>query len=902
MNKLKPRAALAVSIAVALYASSTPIVFAQTQTTPPTASEEAKELDQVEVIGLREATRNARQRERDTDTIVNIIAADDVGNFADQSVGDALQRVSGLAVDRDAGEARRLTVRGLNAQFSPVNINGMRIGTQDLDRDAVIDVLPSDLLGVIEVNKTLTPDMDADAIGGAINLIARDPFESKQGGSLRAEANSNSNAGGVTPRNTVSYTNRLDLAEGSRFGYSLAFSYSERDIEGTTQRNRDVPVFSTLTPPLRLPTDPQPVSPGNCFDSEANCFFRSRRVDSRFDESNRTRIGFAANMDYFISQNHEMYLRLIGSDFARDEILYTDRYDFGNTITALGSNTASFRNAELRKSVNLQEQDSETWLAQFGGTSKTENWRFDYMLGASNNTFERSQQNGRFRIRGINASYVQTEDTITVTPSSGTAATANINNLANYVFDNLILNDEVRRDNIRTLKLDAKRNFEWGDDDFGSIKFGVKFDRRDKTSDRTERSGTPPAGTNLSNVSLANLDTGIPGFGLMPDPFNLVSLYANTAAGAGITTATANSGFEDFSVAEDIDSAYIMGTWDITPDFSLFGGVRLEKTSWKTSGQLVETIDPLVGANVTTSGPSQTFDVNYNNVLPSLHARWNYSENMVFRASLSKAVVRPNYDEGSATSSISTNEVTAGVYNRTYNGGNPLLNPLTANQFDLSWTWYPQEDTVLYAGLFYKEINDFYVNAVLTGNDVTLAGLPIANGTVNGGFDAVRVVFNGDSAKIQGIELAAEHRFSFWPGLFASANLTWLDSKSTVPLLRGNQTVPLVDQADKVANLSVGWENEKFSFRISGNHRGEQLDTLATTAQLDQVVKAYTSYDFNARWNVFEGLQFYLDVGNLNNEKETTQWRGDENGSIAGDEGGVESYGRSYAIGFRLDF
>ena len=97
--------------------------------------------------------------------VSNVISADQIGRFPDSNIGDALKRVPGIAMQNDQGEARNIVVRGLASELNSVTLNGNRIPSAEGDnRKVQMDVIPSDMIQTIEVNKTLTPDMDADAI------------------------------------------------------------------------------------------------------------------------------------------------------------------------------------------------------------------------------------------------------------------------------------------------------------------------------------------------------------------------------------------------------------------------------------------------------------------------------------------------------------------------------------------------------------------------------------------------------------------------------------------------------------------------------------------------------------------------------------------------------------------
>lgn len=899
---------LTLALAVSTALSATPLAAQDQQPAPANAQQaatEPTELDRIEVTGVRDALFNARAQERETNVISNVVTADDAGQFADQNVAESLQRVPGISIDRDAGEGRRINVRGLGPQFNPVTINGVLLATSDLDRDAVVDVLPNDLLGTLVVTKTLTPDMNPDAIGGAVDLRAIDPFERDDGGQLRLEAGRSEYGDRLEPKYNGSINRRTDLDDGGRFAFSLSGSYSRRDRVGDIQRNRDVPRYT------RVGADCDQDEP------EAGCVLRSVRADNRYEESDRIRYGVAANLDFAPNDSSNYFLRLIGSRYKRFDLRQTDSWRMGPTrATALGPGTGSFlggNDVELRKQTTFTKRDEQTYLAQLGGSNRTDNWAFDYWVAGSRNRLDVPYDDtGRFRVRNIAIDYVQSEDSIDIRGRQRTATSPDPANPSAYNLDNLTVIEEDRRDEILQAQLDARRDFVWGDRD-GFLKFGAKLHRRDKTADRTEISGNPvgaggvPA-TNLGQIPTYVPDSRIPGFGFFPRPEVARDLFAR---GAGrLSPQETNSAAQDYEVNEDVDAAYAMASFDLRENFSVFGGVRVESTKWTTSGFEVETVEPFDDDEdpVLTVRPISGFEKTYTDVLPSIHMRWEPAETVVVRGSLSMALVRPNFDEGAATRQVTTSEQEDGTYLRSLSGGNPQLDPLKARQADLSIAWYPNESTFLYAGAFYKRIDDFYINSTLTGADVASIGLPVGDGSIDGGFDSATVVLNGDRATVRGLEFAYEQAFVGLPGwlsgLFVSGNLTLVDTKADYSRIGRFDDLPLPDQADRIANLSLGWENDRFTFRVSGNYRDESLDVVSGRPELDQVLTDFFTVDLNLRWNVNDRWQVYFDAANLNDEKDVTVWRGNASsgGPFPADEGGVIDFGRSYALGVRYRF
>ena len=129
--------------------------------------DEVISMDQFVIKGVLVGTARAINQQRASDTLRNIVAADEIGNFPDENAAEALQRVPGLALYRDQGEGRYIIVRGVNYALNSVTLNGVKLAsTESGDRGIALDVIPSDALSSVEVTKVATPDMDGEGFGG----------------------------------------------------------------------------------------------------------------------------------------------------------------------------------------------------------------------------------------------------------------------------------------------------------------------------------------------------------------------------------------------------------------------------------------------------------------------------------------------------------------------------------------------------------------------------------------------------------------------------------------------------------------------------------------------------------------------------------------------------------------
>lgn len=130
-------------------------------------------LSEVVVSGQMSSTLKALNQQKNSDRIVNVISADQIGRFPDPNIGDALKRVPGIYVQLDEGEASLVSIRGTDPSKSTININGTNISGTGDNRSVSISAIPADMVQTVEVTKAITPDMDGDAIGGVVNLITR---------------------------------------------------------------------------------------------------------------------------------------------------------------------------------------------------------------------------------------------------------------------------------------------------------------------------------------------------------------------------------------------------------------------------------------------------------------------------------------------------------------------------------------------------------------------------------------------------------------------------------------------------------------------------------------------------------------------------------------------------------
>ena len=874
------------------------------------ATTDNEEIEELVVVGTKASLQKARDIEKSADGWKNVVVADDIGNFPDQNVAESLQRLPGLSIRRDEGEGRNVIVRGLSPAFNNVTVNGVRIGSSgaDANTDFVsLDVVPSDLLNGIEVSKTSTPDMDGDAIAGTINLKTLSGFDRKgSSANLRAEGSYNERAGKTSPKFSGDITRLFDTAAGENtLGIALTANWSEREI-----RLDDLRVSRSSGPDLRA------------FDLGAGSFYRPEEVDQRIEIGTRTRFGATASVEFRPNPDDRYYINLTGARLDDEDIRVQQEWETrratGSEVKVIGPNTGVFDDVDLEKQIFFQDTKNEVYSVGIGGENSFDNIDLNYQADYSENAFRNPLgSRGRFRERDELVFYSASDEGVIINATPDTdeysrrRSGVDITDPTKFNFDEILVDDSISEDEIFSVKVDVKWNFEI-DDRSAYLKTGVKLRSRDKFTDK-EQLIINPQDFGFTET-LADVDTFDPGktdlnnFVLIPNldaTQDLVNRARDAVFAAGEQFNTSNIN-DDFSVEEDILAAYLMGRVDLSNRLSIIAGFRVEETSLDSIGTMVETLrscdEPACDTTTNTEiGSGVITESNeYTDLLPSINLRYEATDNVLLRLAYTKAVKRPAFDENRPNLTIITEELDDGSFTRALVGGNPNLETLRADQIDFLVSWYPTRDIVISGGVFYKDIEDFIVEGSLVGDGVGLSGFPIGNGTIDGGFDNVQTFFNGPKATLEGFEFSYFQSFQFIPGVFVDGNVTWTDSESRLPDIRPDEVLPLPDQPDVIGNFSLGYEDEALTVRVSGNYVGEKLETVSTDRALDEIRQSRFSVDVGVRYRINERFQVYFDAINVNEAKDARVFRNGDNAPNLFER--VEDYGRTFQLGVRTSF
>ncbi|MGI9233289.1 MAG: TonB-dependent receptor [Woeseiaceae bacterium] len=830
----------------------------------------AEGLEEVIVYGQSAALAGALSQERSAENLVSVLDSDAMGQFPDQNVAESLKRLSGVTVENDQGEGRYVVIRGMDPDLNATSINGLRASAAEPRRAMQLDVIPSDVLDGLEIHKTLTADMDGDAIGGSINVKTLSAF-SRKGAYLkaRAEGSYNDLSEDWGPKMSVAGSNIFELDGGRRLGVAAALSWHDRELHIDNNEADDWEVADN----------------GSDYPEE---------FQPRLYSVGRERIGGVLNLDLDISDSTRLYAYTLYSEFTDTELRNRVTYDLSEddvldqaTVTDTSADFSLVGIERDTKGRDRRGQIAETLSISLGSETQLDTWLIETQFGYSYGQEETPDQ-----VSGVWAAEFESgvgpitagSPVLTLDRSNAQVPVVNsgflsaLNDASLYELDEIENFHEKNEDTSTSLRFDFSR-----DTGFGSMKFGAKMRWREKKTDERAELYSGDGTWFLSDALLPNGGASY-GFPTSIDPVPDNSIERDIlAGGVGIDfedlDSQIDSNVADFVFDEDVLAAYVLGVWDMDRA-TITAGVRVEDTDLKNYGNIVAIIEE--DQNGPGDPPEDTVIVtpisatnSYTDVLPSANIRFEFSDRLVGRASIFRSVVRPRVEEVALRVEIEDGE---GVL------GNPDLDPFKAWNLDASLAFYPTELSVVSVGVFYKEIEDFiFIQQI---DDYDFLGTTL---------DQAEIALNGEDATALGIELNYQQHFGFlsppFDGLIVGMNYTYVDAEADT----GDRKVDMPKQSANIANLMLGYEKGGFDIRAAMKYRDEYIDELVDP-DYDRYTADHTQWDVTARYRFSDSWLVYAELTNLGDEPEH-YYSGNRNRLFQYDE-----YGTISAIGIQYNF
>lgn len=828
-------------VGIAALAFASPAAAQGTDAIAQTAQASARASDSegnvIVVTGsIRESLNNATDAKRRAINVVDVATADSVGRFPDINTADALSRLPGVAVQLDQGQARYIQVRGAPNRWTSVSIDGLpQTGVDEAggDRAFRFDAVPAVLLQALVVNKTLTPDITAEAITALVDLQTFSPLEDGGDGF------------GVT--GDLGY-GLMSLGNGQQRSASLRLSWTNDVIGIAVGGSHYLRDQVTDNREANYDANGVPID-----------------IDIRNYELQRENNGLFGSFEVSPNEDLKLYARAFYTEFNDRELRNAYEIEIGDddAVGTRGALTGSLDNVSITTNFNDGHYINQNTILASG---------FDY---ASNDGLSVSGQLGFTRtdnttdlplvqssIRGISVDYDRSSDPRfpevelfrTVTNDDGSFA---------------------RGEQLSAIPIDeqnARRTI------LIPIVQGVVSDAYSGRLDLAKELGqfTAAAGLYATKRDIVGNNIGIGGIiplatvGFDPNAFATnrpwatqfplgvdINYVDNIALNADLQSrlATAEIDTGDFVLPtslydqeERIYAGYVSGQYEGGP-LLVTAGVRLEQYEIDNAGTVL-----VAGGAVPLEASQDFFDL-----FPSVNLRYEASDNLVLRLGGQRGVSRPAYAAIRVGASISDTGATI-------SGGNPFLAPEYTWGIDASAEYYFSSNGIASVGVFNRWVeNVLYQSQQAVGSDLYNSGGVDRSGYLLGS------TFNGESGNLYGIEFNVQTQFDFLPGALSGfgvqGNLALLggDFNAFDPATNQLATFDFQGLSDTVLNASLFYEYAGISARIAYQERTQFLDTIGGLGA-GEFRDGFGNLDITLRYALTENLTVFADLANLTDE------------------------------------
>ncbi|HTC00563.1 MAG TPA: TonB-dependent receptor [Ferruginibacter sp.] len=776
----------------------------------------------------------ARSMEQKSDYIQNILSQRAIELSPDVTVANALQRISGVNVQRDnSGEGRYAIIRGMDQRYNTTLINGIKIPSpDDKYRYVPMDLFPSELIERIEVIKALTPNMEGDAIGGVMNLVmksAPDKFIfninaaggysflfsdrafsafDHSGISKNSPDQLHGTAYNATPGDfsfdnlryndlSAPVNSIVGLTIGDRFlkkklGVIVSAAY-QNFYKGS---NSDFFVLSSQGTPTTTGGLPQFTdADSRQFSTQTNRIAVNNKIDYVFNDRNKISL-----FNFYVHQND-----------------YQTRTTQDTTYGTNSSGTAKDVDIEYRSKWQIQDIYNSTLQGEHWLSRKLKfDWSGVYSI-AENKIPDMS-------------SYDYNDE---VTFGSG---------------------GNVVRDSLTTYGTNVVHTWQYNTDkDWAGYAnltykphlFGEEMEFEGGGLYRYKTRTNYYSEYNLEPQNVYVIPSSTPHPLDVIDTLPLIYKYSNGGNGLAATQLHNNV----YTAHETITAEYLQAKFMLMPKLQVLGGVRIENTE-----------EDYTVTNQPITIPGQNATYSYTDVLPSVHFKYELSEKQNIRLSYFKSISRPGFGD-IVPSHYSADD---GAYDLE---GNDSVQHTIADNYDLRYELFPGHGEQLLLGAFYKNIQDpieYYVKSEgnSTSSLIITPGNP-PSGATNYGFEAVFTKYFG--------KFGIAANYTYTNSRVTTTKLLYYKSPATLQDTTSytTQTRPLQGQAANIGNISLLYKNQELGLdvQLALAYTGDFISQVSPYYNQDYWQKAYTQLDFSMEKKLGKHFAFFAKVNNLLNSQ-----------------------------------
>jgi TonB-dependent receptor len=842
--------------------------------------------DDIVVTGVRASLQGAQAIKRNSTQIVDSIVAEDIGKLPDNTVSDALQRVTGVQVQRAGGEAATVLIRGLPNIQSYINGREVFTGT---GRGVALQDIPAELIAGVDVYKTATPELIEGGVAGLIDIRFRRPFDLdglQVAGGLRGIYGDQVGKWSYIASGLVS--NRWETGAGE-FGILIGGSFNKRKYEDQTAFNFGFLPRATLNPATGSP------------------LFIPETVGAIYNQGDRERPAGNISLQWRPTPNLEFYADGIFTGFRQkfDVNFFIGLPNAGaiqpGAIAQEGTNFAksvTTRNAFTITSKQAFRQKTDNYNAAFGTK-----WTTDQAVLTAEVSYNKSDVKSQALI--VDTAFIAPQIVFDFDRGGTPNLAITGVDIANPAIDaanpnglfliTLFDNANVAESEQYAARADLLHEF--GGGFVKNFKIGARYARRTGSAGATNPSALPipgvpatrlPGLTTLSPSNIIDGDVGIDRFVLADSNFlfentDQIRAFANRPAG--------NPAFDPNQVFQLKDQVYAF--YGQTAFGAEGGALPIDGV---LGARIVNTVTNL-SAFQTLNGVTAPIDrkQNYVDVLPSLSLRVRPLDNVQLRFVAGKSITRPEFISlNPSVGLFRAGNTTLG----TGTGGNGDLQRIKSDNYDVTAEWYFSRTGSITVAGFRRDLDGYIVSFASDEIFPDLNGNPVVY--------SVTRPRNTDKSKLQGVEVAYQQFFDFLPGPLsgfgAQANFTYSDSTYNAPGDLGTLRLP---QVSKYAYNLVGiYEKYGFSARLAYNWRSKFTDSYIDFAggpannDRDSInVSSLAFLDFSASYALTDNLTVTVDATNLLDETYQDQFGTD--GATPRD---TRKFDRTFGAGVRFKF
>ena len=831
-------------------------------------------MEGVNVTGLAQGQAKALSQQRSAGNIKNVVSRDQMEKFPDQNVADVLQRLPGVALESDHGEGRYVQIRGAEASLNTTTINGVKVPSPEDVRKISLDIIPSYSLGSVEVTKAITPDMDADAIGGHVNLITKNAFdydgqfmEAKVAGGHRPLYGKSGSMGAFT------YGNQF---MGGNLGLIVSGSYEFNDMKTDNIELEWNDEYEFVSDVVDEPGD----DPTYVVDEADGVIINDMQLKNY--SLSRERVGVTTSLDYKLANNSKLYANFISNTYTDIENRNRLRYRFdksvdeetpGSGYSNVTSTAGTANLARIARELKSRSSISKINSFSLGGDHALGKLGLDWAFTKSYAEELRDPSvNAEFVAKDINMNYEFSDNNhpqiTSFTDEDGVAFDQH--DLSAYELDAIELEG-----NYIPNKKSPNGNLVSGDDQVivfnmsmplaigggnGEIKVGAKLSTKEKKSDKSGAEVWEWDGED--DIIMQGFNMDIEGDDYMDGNY----VHTNGIDVKKIRDhMSANIG--SYAILPMYEDA-ILETWDATEDVTAFygmadmrfgkvnfiGGARMEKTSstynsWEGSVEDAEDNEGTIDESLAAYFTAQKVTKEYTNVLPMVHVRYAVNDQTLVRAAYTESIARADF--AALVPFIATDGDEA-------EAGNPELESAHSQNIDLMLEYYPAGLGVFSFGYFSKSIDNYIYTSAL--QDVSIRGGSKV-------YDEVVMPVNGDNATLSGWEMNFVKNLDFLPGPLSNLSLyfnyTATDSEADYGDAREKSTFP--GQAASTGNLSFAYETSKLTARFSQSIADQYIVEVGDDKDEDIFYDPANRLDLSLSYNLNSKLTLFADILNITN-------------------------------------